>query len=73
MATYSALVELVADGITDHLGNVRAVVTDGQVLERSDYYPFGGRMYDPLTGRWTTQDPHGVEVSEPESVQLLRE
>ena len=43
MATYSALVELVADGVTDHLGNVRAIVTGDNVVERNDYYPFGGR------------------------------
>lgn len=28
---------------TDHLGSVRAVVRGGQVLERNDYYPYGGR------------------------------
>ena len=78
--------------VTDHLGNVRAIVTGNSVVERNDYYPFGGRhprntlpvlsanrwrlgakesqpsltgslvdfgarMYDPHTGRWTTQDP----------------
>ena len=78
--------------VTDHLGNVRAIVTEDNVVERNDYYPFGGkhqrntlpmlsanrwrlgaqesqpsatgglvdfgaRMYDPFTGRWTTQDP----------------
>ena len=78
--------------VTDHLGNVRAIVAGNSVVERSDYYPFGGRhqrntlpmlssnrwrlgakeiqpsttgslvdfgarMYDPFTGRWTTQDP----------------
>ncbi len=29
----------------------------GRIKERSDYYPFGARMYDPCLGRWTTQDP----------------
>ena len=28
---------------TDHLGSVRAVVRSGQVIERNDYYPYGGR------------------------------
>jgi RHS repeat-associated protein len=31
--------------VCDHLGSVRAVVSSaGEVLERSDYYPYGGRI-----------------------------
>ena len=33
--------------VTDHLGSVRAIVTDNAVVERSDYYPFGGRHDNP--------------------------
>ena len=33
--------------VTDHLGSVRAVVRDGQVVERNDYYPYGGRHDNP--------------------------
>ena len=33
--------------MTDHLGSVRAIVTDNAVAERSDYYPFGGRHDNP--------------------------
>ena len=28
-----------------------------QVLEQNDYLPFGARMYDPFTARWTAVDP----------------
>ena len=42
----------------DHLGSTRLITdANGAVKERSDYYPFGARMYDPCLGRWTTQDP----------------
>lgn len=29
--------------VTDHLGSIRAIVRGGQVVERNDYYPYGGR------------------------------
>ena len=34
--------------VTDHLGSVRTVIDgqSGQVVERNDYYPFGGRWED---------------------------
>ena len=35
--------------IRDHLGSVRAVVDHtGKIVERNDYYPFGGGMKMPL-------------------------
>ena len=33
--------------VTDHLGSIRAIVTDNAVVERNDYYPFGGRHDNP--------------------------
>lgn len=41
--------------MTDHLGNVRAVVD--LVLEQNDYRPFGERFYSSDIQRWTTPDP----------------
>ena len=42
---------------TDHLGSVRAIVRNGQVIERNDYYPYGGRhanssLTTDATNRW---------------------
>ncbi len=42
---------------TDHLGSVRAIVRNSQVIERNDYYPYGGRhansaLTTDATNRW---------------------
>ena len=36
--------------VTDHLGSVRAVVADGEVLDKCDYYPFGKKWITPESG-----------------------
>ena len=42
--------------VTDHLGSVRAIVTNGSIIEQNDYYPFGTRHSNGLTtfspNRW---------------------
>ncbi len=42
--------------VTDHLGSVRAIVTNGNIIEQNDYYPFGTRHSNGLTqlaaNRW---------------------
>ncbi len=42
--------------VTDHLGSVRAIVTNGSIVEQNDYYPFGTRHPNGLTtlsaNRW---------------------
>ncbi|MBQ9660777.1 MAG: hypothetical protein IJV37_05880, partial [Bacteroidales bacterium] len=42
--------------VTDHLGSVRAIVTNGSIVEQDDYYPFGTRHSNGLTqlaaNRW---------------------
>ena len=52
--------------ITDHLGNVAAVVNlsapastsnANVILEQGEYYPFGTRYYDAFVGRWNAIDP----------------
>ena len=34
--------------ISDHLGNIRAIVRNGSVIEQNDYYPFGSRQDNGL-------------------------
>ena len=58
---------------TDHLGSVRAVVRNGQVLERNDYYPYGGRHENPslaadAANRWRFS---GKELQTTAGVNLL--
>ena len=58
---------------TDHLGSVRAVVRSGQVTERNDYYPYGGRhansaLTTDATNRWRFS---GKEIQTTASVNLL--
>ena len=58
---------------TDHLGSVRAVVRSGQVIERNDYYPYGGRhansaLTTDATNRWRFS---GKEIHTTASVNLL--
>ncbi|MBQ9660774.1 MAG: hypothetical protein IJV37_05865 [Bacteroidales bacterium] len=33
--------------VKDHLGSVRAIVTNGSITEQNDYYPFGARIFRP--------------------------
>ena len=58
---------------TDHLGSVRAIVRSGQVIERNDYYPYGGRHANSAltvdaTNRWRFS---GKEIQTTASVNLL--
>ncbi|MBQ2543511.1 MAG: hypothetical protein II556_01005 [Bacteroidales bacterium] len=58
---------------TDHLGSVRAVVRNGQVLERNDFYPYGGRHANASLGmdaanRWRFS---GKEIQTTAGVSLL--
>ncbi|MBQ9463417.1 MAG: RHS repeat-associated core domain-containing protein [Bacteroidales bacterium] len=58
---------------TDHLGSVRAIVRNGQVTERNDYYPYGGRHANSAltvdaTNRWRFS---GKEIQTTASVNLL--
>ena len=54
--------------VTDHLGNVRAVVTNGNVVERNEYYPFDG-VKDVRLASF----PYGVilALNSPEMIQIL--
>ena len=36
--------------VTDHLGSVRAVVADSEVVDKCDYYPFGKKWITPESG-----------------------
>ena len=60
--------------IRDHLGSVRAVVDHtGKIVERNDYYPFGGRHENaslPLTGV-NRYKFGGKETLEPVSLDML--
>ena len=60
--------------IRDHLGSVRAVVDHtGKIVERNDYYPFGGRHENaslPLTGV-NRYKFGGKESLEPVSLDML--
>ncbi len=58
---------------TDHLGSVRSIVRSGQVIERNDYYPYGGRHANSAltvdsTNRWRFS---GKEIQTTASVNLL--
>lgn len=58
---------------TDHLGSIRAIVRSGQVIERNDFYPYGGRHANSAltvdsTNRWRFS---GKEVQTTASVNLL--
>ena len=59
--------------VTDHLGSVRAIVTNGSITEQDDYYPFGTRHPNGLTqlteNRWRfggkeEQDAFGIAYSD---------
>ena len=60
--------------IRDHLGSVRAVVDHtGKIVERNDYYPFGGRHENaslPLTGV-NRYKFGGKETLEPVNLDML--
>ena len=49
--------------VTDHLGSVRAIVTNNTVVERSDYYPFGGK-HDNSTLPTLTSNRYGFSGKE---------
>ncbi len=59
--------------VTDHLGSVRAIVTNGSITEQNDYYPFGTRHSNGLAqfsdNRWRfsgkeEQDAFGIAYSD---------
>ncbi len=59
--------------VTDHLGSVRAIVTNGNIIEQNDYYPFGTRHPNGLAqfsdNRWRfsgkeEQDAFGIAYSD---------
>lgn len=50
--------------ITDGVGNVSSLgYAAGIVDEDTGLSRFGGRDYDPVSGRWTCKDPFGVSAS----------
>ena len=53
--------------VTDHLGSVRAIVTNNTVVERSDYYPFGGR-HDNTTLPTLTTNRYGFIGKERQNI-----
>ncbi|MBR6269261.1 MAG: RHS repeat-associated core domain-containing protein, partial [Bacteroidales bacterium] len=53
--------------VTDHLGSIRAIVTDNAVVERNDYYPFGGR-HDNTTLPTLTTNRYGFIGKERQNI-----